>query len=123
MERNHSLNEYSLWEQAQKMLRDHPDEFSVMLRYWNQHERDLRHTSSNWKIHIRAEARRLLSLVLERAQIVAGTPVSLQMMYNHEERAPYFSVVDEAGRLTEAITTLTFSYFPQTPTIFIGDTK
>lgn len=109
-------------EQTKKIVRENPDEFSVMIRYWNQHVTDPEAYQLNLK-DIRAEGRRLLSLFLERTQIVAGTPVSLEMMYNHEDWAPTFIVVDEAGRLTEAMTTLTFSHFPQTPTIFIGDTK
>ncbi|KAK6443909.1 hypothetical protein FP744_10000157 [Trichoderma asperellum] len=72
----------------------------IMIRCWNQHDTDPAAYQLNLK-DIRAEGRGLLSLLLERTQIV----------------------VDEAGRLTEAMTTLTFSHFPQTPTIFIGDTK
>ncbi|KAL6889062.1 hypothetical protein GGI43DRAFT_387873 [Trichoderma evansii] len=68
------------------MVRENPDEFSVMIRYWNKHDTD-------------------------------------SMMYNHEDWELAFIVVDEASRLTETMTALTFSHFLQTRTIFIGDTK
>lgn len=45
------------------------------------------------------------------------------MLYSHEDWDPTFIVVDEVGRLTEAMITLTFSHSPQTPTIFTRFTK
>lgn len=65
------------------MVRENLDEFSVMIRCWNQHDTDPAAYQLNLK-DIRAEGRGLLSLLLERTQIVVGTPVSLEMMYNHE---------------------------------------
>lgn len=43
--------------------------------------------------------------------------------WNREERAATFNVADEASRLAEAIATIASSHFPQTPTLFIGETK
>ncbi|KAL7790340.1 hypothetical protein V8C37DRAFT_417534 [Trichoderma ceciliae] len=56
--------------------------------------------------------------------VVAATPVSLMTLFDHvPELNPSFFVVDEAGRLTEAMSVVPWCKYPTVLAVFIGDTK
>lgn len=59
------------------------------------------------------------------AHMITGTPVALMSLFNHlsldpEVLRPSLVVVDEAGRLTEAMLPVPFVQHLDTPVIFIA---
>lgn len=121
-DRNPALDCFSLSETARRKVWANPEEYPVMVTAWREYRDDPATHSLNRKIY-HAEVRRIFSEVIEETQIIVGTPVALQTLYNHEDWQPTFIIVDKAGRFTEAMALLAISNFPKCPALFIGDTK
>jgi hypothetical protein len=71
----------------------------------------------------KARARELIEAFVSIADVVAGPPGSY-----HDAvwppvflSTPSFVVVDEAGRLTEAMSLVSFAQYPDTPVVFVGE--
>ncbi|KAJ4856218.1 AAA domain-containing protein [Trichoderma breve] len=94
-----------------------------MITNWRMQDEDPVTSRANRRDYL-AEARKLMNDFSADADVVAGTPVALMTMFNHiEPVSPSLFIVDEVGRLTEAMTFVTSAQHANTPTIHIGDTK
>ncbi|KAL6803213.1 hypothetical protein GGI42DRAFT_324058 [Trichoderma sp. SZMC 28013] len=73
-------------------------------------------------------AREVVEAFVRTADVIAGTPVAIMTLFGHLSSSPHpvrpsFVVVDEAGRLTEAMSLVPFAQYPDTPVLFVGDAK
>ncbi|KAM0250382.1 hypothetical protein ACHAQJ_008629 [Trichoderma viride] len=58
-----------------------------------------------------------------RPDAICATPVAFAMMSKKVSWEPSFIIVGNAGQLSEAMTALPVSVYPNVPTMFIGDTQ
>ncbi|KAK0758566.1 hypothetical protein N5P37_008965 [Trichoderma harzianum] len=94
-----------------------------MITNWRMQDEDPVTFRTNRRDYL-AEARTLMNDFIADADAVAGAPVALMTMFNHiEPVSQSLFIVDEVGRLTEAMTFVASAQHANTPTIRIGDTK
>ncbi|KID93901.1 MFS monocarboxylate transporter, partial [Metarhizium majus ARSEF 297] len=122
-ERNPSLHERSLASLSHKELQKHPGK-------WQKVEAAIKARKTDplaWKAKFQeavAEVKELHAFVLNSHGTIVCTVVVMAQIANHYQGwSPILVVVDEAGRLTEALNLVPLSKWPSVPRIICGDTK
>ncbi|PTB66335.1 hypothetical protein BBK36DRAFT_1118816, partial [Trichoderma citrinoviride] len=123
VERNPATDPSSLAMQLREEVEQNPDAYPEIKEAW-----DLQVSNpANYMVNKRDyfdSARKIIADFVCKADVIAGTPVALRMLYNHVPvLKPCFVVIDEAGRLTESMAVLPIARHADVPALWIGDVK
>ncbi|ETS01422.1 hypothetical protein M419DRAFT_35849 [Trichoderma reesei RUT C-30] len=123
MENNPASDPASLAMQLREIAKRDPAKYMTILEAWDLQVSD----PASYKEHKRDylyAARQAMADFICKADVIAGTPVALHMLYNRvPQLKPCFIVIDKAGRMTENMAILPIVQHPNVPALWIGDTS
>ncbi|OTA08057.1 hypothetical protein A9Z42_0089910 [Trichoderma parareesei] len=123
MEKNPASDAASLATQLREIAKRDPAKYMTILKAWDLQVSD----PASYKKHKRDylyAARQAMADFICKADVIAGTPVALHMLYNRVPKLkPCFVVIDKAGRMTENMAILPVVQHPDVPALWIGDTS